>query len=192
MSNVAKLPVVEGPTFLDYVAHELANVFEMIKGKEFEELCIDIKANGIHTPIVLYDDGSGPKILDGRNRYAAAKAVGHRFTSANFKTFEGDLDAAETFVNSVNVNRRHLTNAQKQAYIRTLINKYPDKSNRQIAKKCGFSPTTVGEVREKLLNPPELVKFREFKKTWEELPDNQRSEFVKEFKADIGEMLEAN
>jgi hypothetical protein len=53
MSTVAKLapaPVVEGPTFLDYLAHELANVFEMIKGKEFEELCIDIKANGIHTP----------------------------------------------------------------------------------------------------------------------------------------------
>jgi ParB-like chromosome segregation protein Spo0J len=194
MTNVAKLPTTnaEGPTFLDYVVHELANVFEMIKGKEFEELCIDIKANGIHTPIVLYDDGSGLKILDGRNRYASAKAVGHRFTSANFKTFEGDLNAAETFVNSVNVNRRHLTNAQKQAYIRTLIIKYPDKSNRQIAKKCGFSPTTVGEVREKLLNPPELVKFREFKKTWEELPDNQRTEFVKEFKADIGEMLEAN
>jgi hypothetical protein len=42
------------------------------------------------------------------------------------------------------------------------------------------------------LKPPELVKFREFKKTWEELPDNQRTEFVKEFKADIGEMLEAN
>jgi hypothetical protein len=157
MSNVTKLATGEGPTFLDYVAHELANVFEMIKGKEFEELCIDIKANGIHTPIVLYDDGSGLKILDGRNRYAT-KAVGHRFTSANFKTFEGDLDAAETFVNSVNVNRRHLTNAQKQAYIRTLIVKYPDKSNRQIAKKCGFGPTTVGEVREKLLNPPELVK----------------------------------
>jgi hypothetical protein len=39
MTSVAKLPVAEGPTFLDYVAHELANIFEMIKGKEFEELC---------------------------------------------------------------------------------------------------------------------------------------------------------
>lgn len=173
----------------EYVAHPLANVFEMIKGREFEELCADIKANGIHTPIVLYNDGSGLKILDGRNRYAAAKAVGLRLTGANFKLFEGDLDAAETFVNSVNVNRRHLTNAQKQAYIRTLIAKYPAMSNRQIAKKCGFSPTTVGEVKEKFLNPPELVRFREFKRVWEELPDNQRSEFVKEFAADIREML---
>jgi hypothetical protein len=54
MTNVAKLATLEGPTFLDYVPHELANVFEMIKGKEFEELCIDIKANGIHTPRGLF------------------------------------------------------------------------------------------------------------------------------------------
>jgi ParB-like chromosome segregation protein Spo0J len=190
VEKIVHLPAIP-PSYENLVAHELANVFEMIKGKEFDELKTDIKANGIHTPITLYNDGSGLKILDGRNRYAAAKAAGHVFAPENFKIFEGDLDAAETFVNSVNVNRRHLTNAQKQAYIRTLIEKYPDKSNRQIAKKCGFSPTTVGEVRERLLNPPELVKFREFKKTWEQLPDNQRNDFVQEFKADICEMLEA-
>lgn len=55
----------------------------------------------------------------------------------------------------------------------------------------GFSHSTVGAVREKLKNPPELVKFNAWKKTWDELPDDQRLAFVKDFSADIREMLEA-
>jgi hypothetical protein len=121
----------------EYPAHELANVFDMIKGAELEELKADIKQNGILQPITLYDDGSGLKILDGRNRYAAARAVGHAFTPANFKEFKGTLKEAEAYANSVNVKRRHLTNAQKQAYVRNLIAKYPNDSNRQIARVCG-------------------------------------------------------
>jgi ParB/RepB/Spo0J family partition protein len=173
----------------EYVAHELANVFDMIKGTELEELKADIKQNGILQPITLYDDGSGLKILDGRNRYAAAKAVGHTFTPANFKEFKGTPKEAEAYVNGVNVKRRHLTNAQKQAYIRNLIAKYPNDSNREIARICGFSHVTVADVRDKLLNPPEKKKFEEFKKTFEELPDEQRLAFVQEFAADIRDML---
>jgi ParB/RepB/Spo0J family partition protein len=170
-------------------AHDLANVFPMIAGHELEELKADIAKNGVRVPITLFDDGSGLKILDGRNRYAAAKATGHVFGAANFTVFEGTLDEAEAFSNSANVQRRHLTNSQKREFIAKLISKYPGKSNRQIAKQCGFSPTTVAEVKDRLANPPELVRFREFKATWEELPDNQRAEFVNEFASDIRDLL---
>jgi hypothetical protein len=71
MTNVAKLATVnaEGPTFHDYVAHPLATTFPMIEGTPMEELKADIRNHGILEPIRLYQG----MILDGRNRYAAAK-----------------------------------------------------------------------------------------------------------------------
>jgi hypothetical protein len=86
MSNVAKLgAVVEGPTFLDYLAHPLANTFPMITGTPMEELQDNVRRNGILEPIRLYQG----MILDGRNRYAAGKAVGHQFTASDFKEWVG-------------------------------------------------------------------------------------------------------
>jgi ParB-like chromosome segregation protein Spo0J len=113
MSNVATIkpniePVVDYDQLL---AHELASLMDLIEGRAFEDLKADIKKQGILTPIVLYEG----KILDGRNRYRAAKAVGHKFVGANFEVFEGDLAAAEAFVFSVNAQRRQMTNAQKAA-----------------------------------------------------------------------------
>jgi ParB-like chromosome segregation protein Spo0J len=191
MTDTAKLPPAAQLATADYEPHRLANLFPMIKGAEFENLKADIAARGILQPITLYDDGSGLKILDGRNRYAAGKATGYKFTAANFKKFEGTPAEAEAFVISTNVHRRHLTNAQKQDFIRTMIEKYPGYSNRQIARICQLSHATVGQVRDKLLNPPERKRFEEFKKTFDELPDDQRRAFVKEFEADIREMLAA-
>jgi transposase len=75
--------------------------------------------------------------------------------------------------------------------IKTLIEKYKGYSNRQIARICGVSHVTVGDVKGKLENPPELAKFKAWKKTWDELPDDQRMTFVKEYEADIREMLQA-
>jgi hypothetical protein len=50
---------------------------------------------------------------------------------------------------------------------------------------------TVGEVKDRMLNPPEKKKFEEFKRAFDEFPDEQRLAFVKEFEADIREMLKA-
>jgi ParB-like chromosome segregation protein Spo0J len=187
--TITKLPPATPLAMANYVPHPLANLFPMIKGTEFDNLKADIAKQGILQPITLYDDGSGLKILDGRNRFAAGKAVGYKFTAANFKEFKGTPAEAEAFVISTNVHRRHLTNSQKQEFIRTLIEKYPGSSNRQIARICQQSHVTVGQVRERLLNPPELKKFEEFKTTFDELPDDQRRAFVKEFEADLRELL---
>ena len=43
------------------VAHPLATLFPLIEGAEFDELVADIKANGIHDLIDVYQG----KILDG-------------------------------------------------------------------------------------------------------------------------------
>jgi ParB-like nuclease domain len=181
MATPIKLPV---PDF-DYEPHELANLLPMIDDKNFENLKGDIANNGILEPIVLFEG----RILDGRNRYRAAKAAGHKFTSANFKWFEGTHDQAEAFVFSTNFLRRQMTNAQKQEVIRKMIEKYPDDSNRQIAKRCGItSHASVAAVKEKDAAPRK--EFDAFCKKWEdELSELFRAEFVKKFARDIRELL---
>jgi hypothetical protein len=181
MNEVPKLTAYD-----DLIAHELANVFDMIQGIEAKGLEASIAKEGILVPIKLYEG----RILDGRNRYRAAKAVGHKFKPSEFETFSGTYAEAEAYVISTNVNRRHLTNAQKQDLIRKMIEKNPDASNRRIAQMCGLpSHATVGKVRDAMVNSPDIVKFKKFKDTWEGLPDDDRAAFVRQFEQDIRELL---
>jgi ParB-like chromosome segregation protein Spo0J len=170
--------------FDSYVAHPFANMFPMIEGKEFSALVDDIAQRGILEPIRLYQG----MILDGRNRYAAAKAAGHKFSLDDFVQWEGTLAEAEAWVISTNLHRRHLSAKQKQEMVRARIRKSPEMSNRQIAKLLGVSHTMVADERERTLNPPEVKKFVEFKRTWEGLSDEHRAEFVKEFSRDLADI----
>lgn len=179
----------------EYEAHELAAMMPMIKGDEFENLKIDIRKRGILFPIKLYggrpDETQGAlRILDGRNRYTAGKAVGLKFTAAHFEEFKGTYAEAEAFVISANFTRRQLTNAQKQELIIKMIQKCPNASNRAIARMLSLpGHSTVAAARDRLKNPPEKKEFEAFKKTWDRLPDDTRSAFVEEFQSDIREML---
>jgi hypothetical protein len=183
MNDVVTLPA---PPYADLIAHELANVFDMIQGIEAKGLEASIAKEGILVPIKLFEG----RILDGRNRYRAAKAVGYRFKPSDFEQFSGTYAEAEAYVISTNVNRRHLTSAQKQDLIRKMIEKNPDASNRRIAQLCGLpSHATVGKVRDAMVNSPDIVKFKKFKDTWEGLPDTDRAAFVRQFEQDIRELL---
>jgi hypothetical protein len=137
----------------------------------------------------LFED----RILDGRNRWKAGKEVSYKFTANDFEVFEGDYAAAEAYVFSTNFLRRQLTNAQKNDVIKTMIEKYPNESNRQIARRCGLnSHSQVANVRDKLREPtPEQKKFTDFCKTWDALPEYQREAFVKEFAPDVRELMAA-
>jgi hypothetical protein len=65
--------------------HELANLFPLLQGEEFQKIVDDIKANGFRRePITLLGD----KILDGRNRYNAAKLAGHELQPDDVEYFE--------------------------------------------------------------------------------------------------------
>jgi len=186
MDDITKLAT----TFANLVAHELANLLPMIDGNRFAELREDICKNGILEPIKLFEG----RILDGRNRYKAGKEIGYRFSAEDFEVFEGDYAAAEAYVFSTNFLRRQLTNAQKNEIIKTMIEKYPGESNRQIARRCGLnSHTQVLLVRKKLSEPTqEQKKFTDFCETWDQLPEYHREAFVKEFAPDIRELLAAS
>jgi hypothetical protein len=177
--------------------HPLAATMPMIEGKDRENVKADIAKQGVLVKIVLFNgnaDGTAGawRILDGRNRYGIARELGLKLTADNFDAFKGSYAEAEAYVISTNLQRRQLTNAQKQEVVWKMIQKYPDASDRQIARICSLTAHSfVGTVRDRMTNTPEKKEFDAFKKNWDKLSEEKRVEFVKLFAADIREYLAA-
>jgi hypothetical protein len=74
-----------------------------LEGREFDEFVADIKTNGLHEPIWIYQG----EILDGRNRYRACIAGG-----VEVRTREYTGDSPVAFVWSLNGARRQLNKSQ--------------------------------------------------------------------------------
>lgn len=91
---------------MPYEFHEIANIMPLMNDEEIETLAQDIKENGLHESIILFEG----KILDGRNRYKACERAG---VKPHFEHYAGS--SAVSFVISLNVKRRHLTASQKAA-----------------------------------------------------------------------------
>jgi N6-adenosine-specific RNA methylase IME4 len=86
--------------------HPLTEVFPQMEGAEFEELVSDIRAHGLRQPIWIDGDR---KIIDGRNRFLACKKAG---VEPQFRKWNGK-GSLSSFVISMNLQRRHLTQSQK-------------------------------------------------------------------------------
>ena len=88
--------------------HPIANIFPLLQGEEFEELKRDIAQSGLLQAIWLHPDG---RIVDGRNRWRACTETN---TNARFETWnEARHGPLVSFVVSLNLKRRHLTNSQR-------------------------------------------------------------------------------
>lgn len=92
----------------DYSLHELCSIFPEIIGKEFDDLCADIKIGGLRNPIVTYCG----KILDGRNRYRACIATG-----VQPRFVEYDSSDIANYVLSQNLSRRHMDAGQRAVIV---------------------------------------------------------------------------
>ena len=86
--------------------HEVANIFPLLQGEDFDTLCQDIKAKGLIEAIWLHPDGG---IIDGRNRYRACQKGG---VEPKFRTWDGKGSLVD-FVLSLNLYRRHLNSGQR-------------------------------------------------------------------------------
>jgi hypothetical protein len=140
-----KATTPSAPATFEYEFHQLAEIFPMLEGKDLTDLADDIKAKGLLEQITLYQG----KILDGRNRYRAARSVGFSLTARYFRELPSSMDP-QAFVISANIHRRHLTAEQKRDLLAKLIKADPTQSNRQIAEQAKVSHVTVGTVREQL------------------------------------------
>jgi ParB-like chromosome segregation protein Spo0J len=87
--------------------HEIADAFPMLEPARIDKLADSIRRNGLRHPIVVFED----KILDGRNRYRACEIAG---LNPTYVGFDGDWAAAVEFVADENLERRDLTEAQRQ------------------------------------------------------------------------------
>lgn len=85
--------------------HPISELLPAMSADELENLTADIKAHGLHQPVVVYEG----QILDGRHRFKACEAAG---VAPRFTEFTGDDAAAIALVYSANLARRQLTKSQ--------------------------------------------------------------------------------
>lgn len=106
----------------------------------------DIKANGVRDAIKVYQTEDGEfKILGGMNRWEIAKEC--EIDSVTIDIYQGEIDEYRKLVRDDNLNRRHLTPAQKRSLVEHELFANPEKSNRQIAEDTKVSHVTVGTIR---------------------------------------------
>jgi hypothetical protein len=133
------------PATPDYAFHPLADKFPLMDDAELKTLAEDIAARGLLHKIAIHEG----KIIDGRNRYLAAKLGEVTLTSDNFREMRScGVSDPLVFVISMNIHRRHLTAEKKRELLKELIKIDPSKSNRQIATEAGVDHKTVAVVRE--------------------------------------------
>jgi hypothetical protein len=133
---------------------------------QLRALADDIKAHGIQTHIVVWDDPeNGRSLLDGISRLDAAALAGvlviledgqiliacdHYYGPVDQRCI-GPNDGIDPYalVISLNIHRRHLDSQQKRDLIDRVLKATPEKTDRQIAKETKTSPTTVGRRRKR-------------------------------------------
>lgn len=89
----------------DYEVHPAAEIFPMMEKAQLDELTEDIRLNGLHHPITLFEG----KILDGRNRAQACLTLGRRVAVSILNLV---CSTPYEWVWSANARRRHLTPEQ--------------------------------------------------------------------------------
>jgi ParB-like chromosome segregation protein Spo0J len=124
--------------------HPFSTIFPPMPKEDFEQLVADIKANGLHQPIIRYQG----RILDGNHRYRACRV--RLGIESEFFDFPGNDAQAQAYVISANIHRRHLSPEDRRKIIALVLKADPTKSNRQIGEQTKASHHTVGDVREEL------------------------------------------
>lgn len=109
---------------IPFKAHPLADLFPMMSPDEMAALVEDVRDRGVQRPIVLLDG----MVLDGRNRYHAARDAG-----VGYRVVEFTGTDPVGFVIAENLHRRHLSTSQR-AMIAAKIANLARGSNQYVVK----------------------------------------------------------
>jgi ParB-like chromosome segregation protein Spo0J len=126
---------------------EQSQVMPPLSEEEYAALRNDIEHNGILVPVLVDQHG---RILDGHHRVKIANELGIDYPR-DVREIADDNEAHDLAV-TLNMVRRHLNREQKRAVIRSEIERTPDASDREIARRTASAPTTVGAVRRRVSN----------------------------------------
>jgi hypothetical protein len=113
--------------------HPAADIFPMLDSDQLASLAESIATNGQRFPIMLWKNGEGEFLIDGRNRRKACELAGIEPKS---EYFAGDEEDMVAYIADVNLERRDLTKQQKIMALATL---YPEPEEKGGAKKKGQS-----------------------------------------------------
>jgi protein gp37/ParB-like chromosome segregation protein Spo0J len=131
--------------------HPAADLFPMVEGDEFRELCADIKERGLAQPITIWTDGT---LLDGRNRLLACYETHQEVV---LDRYEG-TDPVQ-FSLSANLHRRHL-NAGQRAIVALKVRELLQPAAKERQRESGGDRKSEGvrsvsaDLREAIPSPP--------------------------------------
>lgn len=115
--------------------HELAHSFPPMSDDEYDSLKLDIYKNGQLVPIYTYNN----QIIDGRHRYRVMRELG---LEPIVEEFAGESPL--NFVVAMNLNRRHLTPAQRAIIALDLMPKAREEAQRRM--QAGRATETDSET----------------------------------------------
>lgn len=122
-----------------YETHPAADLFPLMEGAELQSLAADIKAHGLHNPIVLFGEGGKRLVLDGRNRLRACEMAGVA-PSTEFWVGEG---SPTEWVVSQNLHRRHLTTSQRAQVAAGLVPMFAEEAKGRQRAAGGHHPEAL-------------------------------------------------
>jgi N6-adenosine-specific RNA methylase IME4 len=120
--------------------HPYADIFPWIEGPAFDELVEDIRRNGVLEPVVFI----GEQILDGRNRYMAARKLDIEYPRVEY---EGNDPLG--FVISQNLRRRHLTESQR-GMVAAKLAKLPQGARTDLGPRANLHEVSAAQAADML------------------------------------------
>ena len=114
--------------------HPAADLFPMVEGDEFRELCADVKERGLAQPITIWTDGT---LLDGRNRLMACYETNQEVLIDEYL----GTDPVQ-FSLSANLHRRHL-NAGQRAVVALMVRELLQPAARERQREAAAEAATA-------------------------------------------------
>lgn len=131
-------------TITKYRSHPAADIFPMMIGDAFEALKRDIDENGVKECITIFNE----LIIDGRNRHKAMVELG--IDPACHAAELEECDDPVSYVLSLNLHRRHLSEAQRSMVAAKIANM--KRGDNQHKKEDVEIPTTSQQQAADMLN----------------------------------------
>lgn len=128
-----------------------------LSAEEFASLERSIIEHGVLVPVEYDEDG---QIIDGHHRVAICESLGLADWPRFVRKGLSETDKRK-LSRELNVSRRHLTTAQKQAVIADQLRDTPSISSRAIAAMVGVHHSTVETVRKRLVDGGEISHHEE-------------------------------